>query len=86
MVASIPVQAVVLVGGAGSRLHPLNSAGTPKALVSVGNQALLHYPLRSLEEAGIKDAFLVCSGESTCTKITQWVTKSYTGKLRIQVQ
>ena len=64
MVASIPVQAVVLVGGAGSRLHPLNSAGTPKALLSVGNQALLHYPLRSLEEAGIKDAFLVCSGES----------------------
>ena len=85
MVASIPVQAVVLVGGSGSRLHPLNSAGTPKALVTVGNQALLHYPLRSLEEAGIRDVFLVCSGEATCSKVSQWITKSYAGKLRIQV-
>ena len=85
MVASIPVQAVVLVGGSGSRLHPLNSDGTPKALVTVGNQALLHYPLRSLEEAGIRDAFLVCSGEATCSKVSQWIAKSYAGKLRIQV-
>ena len=85
MVAGVQVQAVVLVGGAGGRLHPLNSAGTPKALVSVGNQALIQYPLRSLEEAGVREAFLICSGESTCTKVAQWATKSYSGKLRLQV-
>ena len=29
----LPASGVVLVGGPGSRLHPLNSAGTPKALL-----------------------------------------------------
>ena len=55
----IPAQAVLLAGGTGSRLYPLNSTGTPKALLPVGNEPLISFPLKTLEEAGITDVFLV---------------------------
>ena len=51
--------AVLLAGGAGKTLHPLNSAGTPKALLPVGNQALLSFPLKTLEQGGVTHVLVV---------------------------
>ena len=52
-------QAVILAGGGGSRLYPLNSQGMPKVLMPVANRPLLTFPLRMLEEGGIKDVLVV---------------------------
>ena len=58
--------AVLLAGGAGKTLHPLNSAGTPKALLPVGNQALISFPLNTLEQGGITHVIVVTSLLLTC--------------------
>ena len=60
-----PVQAVLLAGGGGSRLYPLNASGTPKVLLPVANRPLLTFPLRMLEESGVTDV-LVVSGAVDC--------------------
>ena len=52
-------QAILLAGGAGSSLFPLNHTGLPLALLPVANQPLITYPLRVLEEAGITDVLVV---------------------------
>lgn len=52
-------QAVLLCGGTGSKLYPLNSTGIPKVLLPVANQPLIVYPLKVLEEAGVKDVLVV---------------------------
>jgi len=51
------VQAVVLVGGEGTRLRPLTLA-TPKPMVPVMNMPFLERTLRRLKEAGIEDVIL----------------------------
>lgn len=51
--------AVLLAGGVGKNLHPLTSAGTPKALLSVGNQGLISFPLRTLEQGGVTHTVVV---------------------------
>lgn len=51
--------AVILAGGEGSRLHPLNANGVPKVLMPVANRPLLTFPLRMLEEGGITDVLVV---------------------------
>ncbi|HZW54196.1 MAG TPA: NDP-sugar synthase [Candidatus Elarobacter sp.] len=51
------MQAVVLVGGEGTRLRPL-TLETPKPMVPVMNMPFLERTLRRLEEAGIKDVIL----------------------------
>ena len=51
--------AVLLAGGAGKTLHPLTSAGTPTALLSAGNQALISFPLRTLEQGGVTHTIVV---------------------------
>lgn len=51
--------AVLLAGGAGKTLHPLTSAGTPKALLSAGNQALISFPLLTLEQGGVTHTIVV---------------------------
>eukprot|EP00884_Botryococcus_braunii_P012713 jgi/Botrbrau1/21442/Bobra.0216s0050.1 len=79
-------QAILLCGGAGSKLYPLNSTGVPKVLLPVANQPLLLYPLRVLEEAGVKDVLVIVSGEATAQKVQSWVTKSYQGTLHLQVK
>ena len=53
-------QAVLLAGGAGSSLFPLNHTGLPLALLPVANQPLITFSLRTLEEAGISDVLVVC--------------------------
>src|ERR1700733_15508850 len=52
-----PVQAVVLVGGEGTRLRPL-TLETPKPMVPVMNVPFLERTLRRLKEAGIDDVIL----------------------------
>jgi 2-C-methyl-D-erythritol 4-phosphate cytidylyltransferase len=51
--------AVLLAGGGGSRLYPLNASGTPKVLLPVANRPLLSFPLRMLEESGVSDVLVV---------------------------
>ena len=52
-------------GPLGGRAHTLlsakmgHSAGTFKALLPVGNRPLISYPLRNLEEAGIRECLVV---------------------------
>lgn len=50
-------QAVVLVGGLGTRLRPLTLT-TPKPLVPVANRPLLAHILRWLEAAGVEEVIL----------------------------
>lgn len=82
----IPQQAVLLAGGTGSRLYPLNSTGTPKALLPVGNELLISFPLKSLEVAGIKEVFVICFGESSASKVQTWIQKYYDGTLQLTVK
>ena len=55
-VNSIQLRIVVsLQGGLGSQaFHPLSSGGVPKALQPVAGQPLITFPLRTLEDAGVK--------------------------------
>jgi mannose-1-phosphate guanylyltransferase len=52
-----PVQAVVLVGGEGTRLRPL-TLETPKPMVPIMNMPFLERTLRRIKEAGIDDVIL----------------------------
>ncbi|CAK0780561.1 hypothetical protein CVIRNUC_005094 [Coccomyxa viridis] len=79
-------QAVLLAGGAGASLFPLNHTGNPLALLPIANQPLITYALRSLEQADILDVLLVCSGEATAAKITSWAKNKYIGKLRLKTR
>ena len=51
------MQAIVLVGGEGTRLRPLTLV-TPKPMVPIMNMAFLERTLRRLKEAGIEDVIL----------------------------
>ncbi len=57
--SSLSYQAVILAGGVDKRLNPLCSAGTPKALLPVANKPLISYPLKNIQEAGLKHVFVV---------------------------
>jgi dTDP-glucose pyrophosphorylase/CBS domain-containing protein len=50
---SIPVTAVVMAGGFGTRLRPLTE-GTPKPLLPIGEKPLLHLIMDQLREAGVR--------------------------------
>ena len=52
-------QAVLLAGGAGASLFPLNHTGNPLALFPVANQPLITYALHTLEQAGVLDVLVV---------------------------
>ena len=52
-------QAVLLASDTGSRLYPLNSPATPKALLPIGNKAMLSFPLAMLEAGGVAHVLIV---------------------------
>jgi glucose-1-phosphate thymidylyltransferase len=52
------MKGIVLAGGKGSRLRPFTYSGA-KQLVPVANTPVLHFPVRQLVEAGIRDIALV---------------------------
>jgi glucose-1-phosphate thymidylyltransferase len=57
------MKGIVLAGGLGTRLSPLTRI-TNKHLLPVFNQPMIHYPIRCLVEAGIKDILVVTGGNS----------------------
>ncbi|MDR2846115.1 MAG: NDP-sugar synthase [Candidatus Methanoplasma sp.] len=56
-------QAVIMVGGKGTRLMPL-TANTPKPILPVLNKPCLRYLIESMASAGIKEVILACGYRS----------------------
>ncbi len=56
-----PIKGIILAGGLGSRLHPLTKI-TNKHLLPVFDQPMIHYPIKTLVNAGIKDILIVTGG------------------------
>jgi len=54
------MKAVILVGGEGTRLHPL-TFNTPKAMVPILNKPFLEYLILYLKEHGVRDIILTTS-------------------------
>jgi glucose-1-phosphate thymidylyltransferase len=57
------MKGIVLAGGLGTRLAPLTRI-TNKHLLPVFDQPMVHYPVRTLVEAGITDILIVTGGNS----------------------
>ena len=57
------MKGIVLAGGLGTRLAPLTRV-TNKHLLPVFDQPMVHYPIRTLIEAGITDILIVTGGNS----------------------
>ena len=56
------MKGIILAGGSGSRLHPLTKI-TNKHLLPVYKKPMIHYPLQTLIDAGIKDILIVSGPE-----------------------
>ena len=56
------MKGIVLAGGLGSRLRPLTYA-TNKHLLPVYDRPMVHYPIQTLVNAGIKDIMVVTGGQ-----------------------
>jgi glucose-1-phosphate thymidylyltransferase len=57
------MKGVVLAGGTGSRLLPLTKV-TNKHLLPVYDKPMIHYPLQTLVNAGVRDVLLVTGGKN----------------------
>ncbi len=55
------MKGIILAGGLGSRLYPLTKI-TNKHLLPVYDKPMIHYPIRTLIEAGIEEIMLVTGG------------------------
>ena len=55
------MKGVILAGGLGSRLFPLTKI-TNKHLLPVYDRPMIHYPLKTLADAGIRDVMIVTGG------------------------
>jgi glucose-1-phosphate thymidylyltransferase len=55
------MKGVILAGGLGSRLAPLTKI-TNKHLLPVYDRPMIHYPLRVLSDAGVRDVLIVTGG------------------------
>jgi hypothetical protein len=72
-------QAVLAVGGRGSRLGSSSPDGRPKSLLEVHGRPILHWTLRALRVAGVRRVLLVCDRSDFTLRIEE-VARS-TGKL-----
>lgn len=55
------MKGIILAGGLGKRLHPLTKI-TNKHLLPIYNRPMIHYPLKTLADAGIRDVLIVTGG------------------------
>ena len=55
------MKGVILAGGLGTRLFPLTKI-TNKHLLPVYDRPMIHYPLKTLSDAGIRDVMIVTGG------------------------
>jgi len=55
------IKGIILAGGTASRLKPLTNIHN-KHLLPVYNKLMIHYPIRTLVQSGIKDILIVCGG------------------------
>ncbi|KAG2497652.1 hypothetical protein HYH03_004391 [Edaphochlamys debaryana] len=69
-------QAVILAGGEDQILYPLTT-NMVKALLPVANKPLISYPLRTLQEAGLRTAFVVVIGEKAAASVREWISTEY---------
>ena len=58
-----PTRGVVLAGGRGTRLGPLTTV-VSKQLLPVYDQPLIHYPIRTLLDAGVSDIAVITTPET----------------------
>lgn len=56
------LKGIILAGGLGTRLQPLTKI-TNKHLLPVYDQPMIHYPLKLLVDAGIRDILIVTGGQ-----------------------
>jgi mannose-1-phosphate guanylyltransferase len=61
------VQAVILVGGQGTRLRPLTST-MPKPIVPLVDRPFISYMLEWLREHGIEDVIMSCGFLATSVR------------------
>ena len=52
------MKGIILAGGTGSRLYPLTKV-TNKHLLPIGSFPMIHYPIISMTNAGIKDIMII---------------------------
>ena len=57
------MKGVVLAGGKGSRLYPLTRV-TNKHLLPVYDRPMIHYPIQTLVDAGIREIIVVTGGQN----------------------
>ena len=63
------MKGIILAGGTGSRLHPLTKA-TNKHLLPIGSFPMIHYPITSLTNAGIRDIMVITGTEHMGDMVT----------------
>ncbi len=57
------MKGIILAGGLGTRLDPLTRV-TNKHLLPIYDRPMIHYPIRTLVDAGVTDILVVTGGES----------------------
>jgi len=80
------MKGVILAGGSGTRLMPLTKT-INKHMLSVYNNPMLHYPIATLIEAGIKD-ILIVSGREHIGDIVEYFGsgKDYNARFSYEIQ
>src|SRR6185295_16952277 len=57
----ISMKGVILAGGLGTRLHPLTKI-TNKHLLPIYDRPMIHYPIMTLVDAGVREILIVTGG------------------------